>query len=144
MSLNKSSSDLASIERDSYRMVHVAPLSHVSGGVCGGEVLHPDPCYFLHRLRRVEETAGEDLLTGLPKVLREESVENGVDAGVTVGQAVRHDAERERGVVQREFSKFHPHGYDMVGHPAEEERCDNQQHGLRRLTERKTHRVNFL
>lgn len=83
--------------------------------------------------------AGEDLLAGLPKVLREERVENGVDAGVTVCQAVRHDAECEGGVIQWEFSKFHPHGYDMVGHPAEQECCDNQQHGLRRLKEREMH-----
>lgn len=83
--------------------------------------------------------AGEDLLAGLPKVLREEGVENGVDAGVTVGQAMRHDAEREGRIVQREVSEFHPHGYDMVGHPAEEECCNDQQHGLRGLTERKIH-----
>lgn len=106
--------------------------------MCGGEVLHPDPCDFLHRRGRVAEVAGEDLLARLPKVLREKGVENGVDAGVPVGQAVRHDAEREGGVVQGEVSKFHPHGYDVVGHPAEEECCDNQQHRLRRLTDRDT------
>lgn len=102
------------------------PLSHVGGGVCGGEILHPDPCYFLHRRGRVEEMAGKDLSAGLPKVLREEGVENGVDAGVSVSQAVRHDAEREGGIVQGEFSELHPHGNDMVGHPAEEECCHNQ------------------
>lgn len=83
--------------------------------------------------------ACEDLLAGLPKVLREEGVENWVDAGVSVGQAVRQDAEREGGVVQGEVSKFHPHCYDVVGHPAEEECCDNQQHCLRCLTQRDTH-----
>lgn len=87
---------------------------------------------------------GEDLLTGFPKVLREEGIKNGVDAGVAVGQAVRHDAEHKGGIVQREFSKFHPHGNYMMGHPAEEECCDNQQHGLSCLTERDTHRINFL
>lgn len=70
--------------------------------------------------------AGEGLPAGLPEVLREEGVENGVDAGVSVGQAVRHDPECEGGIVQGEFSKFHPHGNDMMGHPAEEECCHNQ------------------
>lgn len=111
--------------------------------MCGGEIFHPDPCYFLHRWRRVEEMAGEDLPASLPKVLREEGVENGVDAGVSVGQAVRHDTECKGGFGQGEVSKFHPHGYDMVRHPAEEERCDDQQHRLRCLKkERDTHRVN--
>lgn len=122
----------------------VSPLSHVRGGVCGGEILHPDPCYFLHRWGRVEEMAGKDLLAGLSKVLREEGVENGVNAGVSVGKAVRHDAECEGGIIQGEVSKFHPHGYDMVGHPAEEECCDNQHHGLRCLTERDTHKIKSL
>lgn len=104
----------------------VSLLSQVGCGVCGGEILHPNPCYFLHRWGRVEEMAGEDLSAGFPKVLWEEGVENGVDAGVSVGHAVRQYAEREGGIVQREVSKFHPHGNDMVGHPAEEECCHNQ------------------
>lgn len=44
----------------------------------------------------------EHLLVCLPEIFREESVDDGVHRRVAVGQAVRNDAERKRGLVQRE------------------------------------------
>lgn len=115
--------------------------------MCGGEVVHPDPCDFLDGRWRVEEAAGEDLPARLAEVLRQEGVEDGVDAGVAVGQAVRHDAEGEGGVVQGEVAKLHPHGDDVVGHPTQEEGSYNQQHSLSclraRYRERERERVQY-
>lgn len=44
----------------------------------------------------------EHLLVCLPEIFREESVDNGVDRGVAVGQAVCDDTEHKRRLVQRE------------------------------------------
>lgn len=78
---------------------YVLHLSDGGGRVCGGEVLHPDPCYFLHWRRRVEEAAGKRLPTGLTKVLRKKGVQDRINARVAVGQAVRYDAECKGGIV---------------------------------------------
>lgn len=116
----------------------------------GGEVVHPDPCDFLDGRWWVEEAAGEDLPARLAEVLRQEGVEDGVDAGVAIGQAVRHDAEGEGGVIQGEVAKLHPHGDDVVGHPAQEEGSYDQQHCLSCLwaregeRERQRKRVQYL
>lgn len=59
----------------------------------GGEVFHPDAHYLLHWWWWIEEVTGEDLLAGLAEVLREERVEDGVDAGVAISQAMGDDAE---------------------------------------------------
>ena len=41
-----------------------------------------------------------------------------------------HDAEDEGGVRQGEGAKLHPHCDDVVGHPADQEGGDHQQHSL--------------
>lgn len=64
----------------------------------GGEVLHAEAHHLAVGRRRVQEAAGEDLAAGLAKVLRQERVEDGVDTGVSIGQAVRDNAEGEGGV----------------------------------------------
>lgn len=98
--------------------------------MCRREILHANPHHFFHRRRRVKKTAREDLLAGFSEVFREEGVKNGVDAGVSVGQAVRDDAEGKGSIVQGELAELHPHRYDVVRHPADEEGSDDQQHGL--------------
>lgn len=105
-----------------------------------GEVLHSNAYHFLHRWRRVKKTAREDLLAGFSKVFREESVKNGVDAGVSIGEAVGNDTKCKRSIVQRELAEFDPHGDDVVRHPADEECSHNQQHRLSSLEKRKRKR----
>ena len=70
--------------------------------------------------------AGEDLATGLPEVLRQKGVEDRVNTGVSVSQAVRDDAEGEGGVVQGEHAKLHPHSNDMVRHPTSQKGCHHK------------------
>lgn len=77
--------------------------------------------------------ASEDLLAGFSEVFREESVKNGVDTGVSIGQAVRDDAKRKGSIIQGKLAELHPHSNNVVRHPADEERSDNQQHRLSRL-----------
>ena len=87
------------------------------------------------------------MLAGFAEVLREERIEDGVYAGIAIGQAVGDDAEGEGGVVQGEPSKHHPHGYDVVGHPADEEGGHHQEHGLDSLKKRDktgTHHNSFI
>lgn len=108
------------------------------GGVRGGEVVHAETNRLARGRRRVQEVAGEDLAAGLAEVLGQEGVEDGVDAGVAVGQAVGHNAEGEGGVVQREPAKLHPHGDDVVRHPAEGEGGDDQENRLGRLRREET------
>lgn len=103
--------------------------------MCGGEVLHAETNYLAHRWRRVQEAAGEDLAAGLTEVLRQESVEDGVDAGVSIRQAVGDDAKGEGGVVQGKGTKLNPHGDDVVRHPADGEGGDDQEDRLSRLRE---------
>lgn len=70
----------------------------------GGEVLHAETNHLAVGWRPVQEVAGEDLVTGLTKILRQEGVEDGVNAGVPIRQAVCYDAEGEGGVIQGESS----------------------------------------
>lgn len=110
------------------------PLKHVesdvSSGMCHGKVFHANAHHFLHGWRRVKKTAREDLLAGFSEVFREEGIKNGVDTGVSIGQAVRDDAKHKSSISQWELAEFYPHSDNMVRHPADEERSDNQQHRL--------------
>lgn len=74
--------------------------------------------------------AGEDLMASPAEVLREECVEDGVHAGVSVRQTVGDDAEDKRGVVQGEPAKLHPHSDDVMRHPADGEGSDQQENNL--------------
>lgn len=114
------------------------PSLHVCGGVGGGEVLHAHSGQFLSGRWPQEELAGEDLAAGLAEILREESVKDGVDAGVPVGQAVRDDAEGEGDVVQGKVPKLCPHGDDVVWQPGEQEHSNHEEHRLRRLEKRRS------
>lgn len=69
------------------------PAAELPGVVHGKLAGHPAP---------------ENLLVGVPEVLRQESVDDGVDGGVAVGQAVSHHPEHEGGLVQRERAELHP------------------------------------
>lgn len=104
--------------------------SDVSSGMCHGEVFHANAHHFLHGRRRGKKTAREDLLAGFSEVFREEGIKNGVDTWVSIGQAVRDDAKRKRSIIQWEQAEFYPHSDNVVRHPADEERSDNQQHRL--------------
>lgn len=110
-----------------------SPPSDVGGGVCGGEVVHAEAYHLPFGRRRVQEVAGEDLTARVAEILGQEGIEDRVDAGVSVGQAVGDDAEGEGGVVQREGAKLHPHGDDVMGHPADGEGGDDEEDGLSRL-----------
>lgn len=77
--------------------------------------------------------AGEDLAARLTEVLGQEGVENRVNAGVTIGQAVGDDTEGEGGVIQGEDAKLHPHGDDVMRQPADGKGSDNQEDSLSRL-----------
>lgn len=109
------------------------PSLHISGGVCGREILHAHSGQFLSGSWPQEELAGEDLPAGLAEILREESVKDGVDARVPVGQAVRDDAEGEGDVVQGKVPKLCPHGDDVVWQPREQEHSNHEKHCLRCL-----------
>lgn len=74
--------------------------------------------------------AGEDLMASPAEVLRQECVEDRVHAGVSIRQTVGDDAEDKRGVIQGEFSKLHPHGDDVMRHPADGEGSDQQENSL--------------
>lgn len=104
--------------------------SHVSSGMCHGEVLHANAHHFFHRRRRVKKAACEDLLAGFSEVFRQESVKNGVDTGVSIGQAMRNNAKCKGCIIQGKVAELHPHSDNVVRHPADEECSDNQQHRL--------------
>lgn len=74
--------------------------------------------------------APENLLVGIPEVLRQESVDDGVDGGVAVGQAVSHHPEHEGGLVQGERAKLHPQVDDVVRQPRQTEDHHHHQHCL--------------
>lgn len=101
----------------------------------GGEVLHAEPNHLAVGWRRVQELAGEDLAAGLAEVLRQEGVEDGVDTGVPIRQAVGDDAKGKGGIVQGKGAELHPHGDDVVGQPADGEGSDDQENRLSRLQE---------
>lgn len=66
--------------------------SYVGGGVRGGEVLCVEMNHLAVSWGFVEKPASEDLPTGLAEVLRQEGVEDGVDTGVSIRQAMGDDA----------------------------------------------------
>lgn len=96
----------------------------------GGEVLRAETNHLVVGWGRVQEATGEDLLTGLAEVLRQEGVEDGVDAGVSIRQAVGDDAKGEGGIIQGKGAKLHPHGNNVVGHPTDGEGSDKQENRL--------------
>lgn len=108
--------------------------SYVGGGVRGGEVLQPETNNLGVRWR-VQEAAGEDLAAGLPEVLGEEGVQDGVDTGVSIRQAVGDDAKCKGSFIQRKGAELHPHGDDVVRHPADSEGGDDQEDCLSCLQE---------
>lgn len=67
------------------------------------------------------QPAPENLLVGTPEVLRQESVDDGVDGGVAVGQAVSHHPEHEGGLVQGERAKLHPQVDNVMRQPRQTE-----------------------
>lgn len=94
------------------------PAAEVPGVVHGTLAGHPAP---------------EDLLVGVPEVLGQESVDDGVDGGVAVGQAVSHHPEDEGGLVQGEGAKLHPQVDDVVRQPGQTEDHHHHQDGLSSL-----------
>ena len=110
-------------------------MSFVSGAdVCGGGRLHPAaelPGAALGVL--AGHAAPEDLLVGVPEVLRQEGVDYWVDGGVAVGQAVSHHPEHEGGLVQGEGAELHPQVDDVVRQPRQAEDHHHHQDRLRSL-----------
>lgn len=98
--------------------------------MCAGVVFCPETDHFVVRWRRTQEAADEDLPARLPEVLGQEGIEDGVDARVSVGQAVGDDSKGKGGVIQWKGAKLHPHGDDMVRQPAESEGSDEQENSL--------------
>lgn len=72
-------------------------------------------------------TALEHLLVGLPEVLGEEGIDDGVHRGVAVGQAVCRDAKEEGGGCQWEDPKLNPQVDDVVRQPGDPEDHDHHQ-----------------
>lgn len=83
--------------------------------------------------RSLVTLALEHLLIRLPEIFREKSVDDGVDGGVAVGQAMRNDTEHERRLVQRERAELHPQMDDVMREPGEAEHHHDHQHCLCRL-----------
>lgn len=81
----------------------------------------------------VANAALEHLLVGLPKVLREESVYDGIHRGIAVRQAVGCDSEEEGGGGQRENPKLSPEIDDVVRQPGYPKNHDHYQNRLRGL-----------
>lgn len=73
------------------------------------------------------------MATGLAEVLRQKSVEDRVDTGVSIRQAVGDDAKDEGGVVQGEGAELRPHDDDVMGQPADGEGSYDQENSLSRL-----------
>lgn len=71
--------------------------------------------------------APENLLVGIPEVLRQEGVDDRVDGGVAVSQAMSHHPEHERGLVQGERAKLHPQVDDVMRQPGQTEDHNNHQ-----------------
>lgn len=93
--------------------------------MCGGEVVHAESDHLPVSWWFVQQVAGKDLAAGFAEILWQEGVEDGVNAGVTVGKAVGDDTESKGGVVEREGAKLRPHGDDVVRHPADGEAGDD-------------------
>lgn len=109
--------------------------SHVSA-VGGRRGVYPTPVLFTVMKRRgAANVALEHLLVGLPEILRQKSVYDGVHRGIAVGQAVGGDSEEEGGGGQWENPKLSPEIDDVVRQPGYPENHDHHQNGLRRLEE---------
>lgn len=117
---------------DTCRLVHLSS----DGGVCDGAVLHAATSHFVVGWRREQEAAGEDLMASPAEVLGHECVEDRVDAGISIRQAMGHNAEDKGGVIQGESSKLHPHGDDVMRHPAGGEGGDQKENSLSSLQSR--------
>lgn len=100
----------------------------------GGEVLHSEAHHLPLGWWRVQKAAVEHLVARLAEVFRQEGVEDGVDAGISIRQTVGDDAEGEGRLGQRESAELHPHGDDVMRHPADGEGGDDQEDRLSRLS----------
>lgn len=58
----------------------------------GGESLPAEVHGPAARCWSVQGVAAAHLAAGLSEIVGQESIEDGVDAGISIGQAVRHDA----------------------------------------------------
>lgn len=67
--------------------------------------------------RGVGNLTPEHLLVGLSEVLREEGIDDRVDGGVAIGQAVGRHPEQEGPLGQGEVAELHPQVDHMVGEP---------------------------
>lgn len=106
------------------------------GAVGGRWVVYPTPVLVTVTERRgAANVAVEHLLVGLPEILRQKSVYDGVHRGIAVGQAVGGDSEEEGGGGQRENPKLGPEIDDVVRQPGYPENHDHHQNGLRGLEE---------
>lgn len=83
------------------------------------------------------DLTAEHLLVGLAEVLREESVDDGVDGRVAVGQAVGGNPQHEGGLVEREGPELHPQVNHVVRQPGEAEDHHHHQDRLGRLEDTK-------
>lgn len=86
------------------------------------------------------DLAAEHLLVGLSEVLRQESVDDGVDGRVAVRQAVGGDPEHEGGLVEREGPELDPQVDHVVRQPGEAENHHHHQDRLSRLEDTKRER----
>lgn len=81
--------------------------------------------------------AAEHLLVGLAEVLRQESVDDGVDGRVAVRQAVGGDPQNEGGLIEREGAELDPQVNHVVRQPGEAEDHHHYQDRLSRLEDTK-------
>lgn len=108
------------------------------GAVSGCNFLHLVSCFSSIRCWAFTgHVALEHLLVGFPEVLREKGVDDGVDRGVAVGQAMSCHTEKEGRLVQRERSKLHPEMYHMMWKPGQAEDHHHHQDSLCSLWTRK-------
>lgn len=84
--------------------------------------------------------APENLLIRVPEVLRQEGIDDGINGGVAVGQAVSHHPEHEGGLVQREGAKLHPQVDDVMRQPGQTEDNNHHEDSLSSLWKRDDHR----
>lgn len=107
--------------------------SYVGVRVCTGEVLHTESNHLAVGWGRVQEAARKDLATGLAEVLRQEGVEDRIDAGISIRQAVGNDTKGKGGIIEGKWAKLYPHGDNVVRCPADSERSNKQENRLSRL-----------
>lgn len=102
----------------------------------GGEVLCAETDHLTVLWGLIEKPASEDLPTGLAEVLRQECIEDGVDTGVSIRQAMGDDAKGKGGIIQGKDAKLHPHDNNVVGQPADSEGGDEKENYLSCLQDR--------